>query len=60
MIDRQLIGDVSLAILLAVPTLTLSRPQATTLNDKPSAAAPLIQQAALAQSPTERRFSLES
>jgi hypothetical protein len=59
MIDRQLIGDVGLAILLAVPTLTLSRPQVATPQDEPAAAAPLIEQAALAQSTTERRFSLE-
>jgi hypothetical protein len=58
MIDRQLIGDVGVAILLAVPTLALSRPQVMTPDDKP-AAAPLIQQAALAQSPAGRCFSLE-
>ena len=59
MIDRQLLGDIGLAILLAAPTLALARPQTAVAEDKPTAAAPLIQQAALAQSPTERRFSLE-
>lgn len=60
MIDRQLLGDISLAILLAVPTVALSRPQATGLENK-VAGAPMVEQAALVdQSPTERRFSLES
>jgi hypothetical protein len=59
MIDRQWIGDLGLAILLAVPTVTLSRPQATVPENEPAAAAPLIEQAMLAKSPTERRFSLE-
>ena len=58
MIDRQWIGDVGLAILLALPTAALSRPQPAV--PETSAATPLVEQAALAgQSPTERRFSIE-
>ena len=58
MIDRQLIGDVGLAILLALPTAALSRPQPVV--PKQAAATPLIEQAALVdQSPTERRFSVD-
>ena len=59
MIDRQWVGDVGLAILLALPTVALSRPQPA-VPDK-VAATPVIEQAALAgQSATERRFSLDS
>ena len=59
MIDRQWIGDLGLAILLALPTAALSRPQPA-IPEKVAAATPLIEQAALAdQSPTERRFSLD-
>jgi hypothetical protein len=58
MIDRQWVGDIGFAILLALPTVALSRPQSA-VPDK-SAAAPLVEQAALvAQSPTERRFSMD-
>jgi hypothetical protein len=59
MIDRQLARDVALAVLLGLPTAALSRPQAPNL-DHPQRAAPLVEQAALAdQSSTERRFSIE-
>lgn len=59
MFDRHLLGDIGLAILLAVPTVALSRPQAPI--QKAEAAAPtMVQQAALAdQSATDRRFNLE-
>ena len=58
MIDRQWVGDVGLAILLALPTAALSRPQPAV--PEKAASTPLIEQAALAdQSATERRFSLE-
>ena len=51
---RQWIGDVGLAVLLAMPTLALSRPQPTAPET------PLVEQAALADaSTTERRFSVE-
>ena len=59
MIDRQLIGDIGLAVLLAWPTVALSRPQQQV--PEPSAAtAPLVEQAALTeQTSDERRFTLE-
>jgi len=57
MMIRQWIGDIGLAILLALPTAALSRPQAATPE---AAATPLVEQAAIADaSATERRFSLE-
>ncbi|MFL6752592.1 MAG: hypothetical protein ACJ8FL_05135 [Sphingomicrobium sp.] len=57
MIDRHLLGDVALAILLAVPTLPLSRPQPA-VTDQTAASAPLVEQAALAdRTSAERRFS---
>ena len=59
MIDRQLIGDIGLAVLLAWPTVALSRQQPPA--PEPSATAvPLVEQAALAeQTSDERRFTLE-
>ena len=58
MIDRQWLGDVGLAILLALPTAALSRPQP--IVPEKAAATPLIEQAALVdQSQTERRFSVD-
>jgi hypothetical protein len=60
MIDRHLLGDVALAVLLAAPTLPLSRPQPA-VPEKTAAATPLVEQAALAErTHSERRFSLES
>ncbi len=55
---RQWIGDVGVAILLALPTAALSRPQPPV--PETAAAAPFVEQAAFADaSATERRFSLE-
>ena len=57
MIDRHLIGDVGLAVLLAFPTLALARPQ--TPPSPPAAAAPLAEKAAVAeQTAVQRRFNL--
>lgn len=57
-IDRHLVGDVGLAVLLALPTLALARPDPTT-KDMTPAVAPLVEKAALAESTAvERRFSL--
>ena len=57
MIDRQLIGDVAIAFLLAVPTVALSRPQAA--ENKPEVSSPLVEKAALAdRTGTEKRAEL--
>ncbi|HET9813366.1 MAG TPA: hypothetical protein VFP57_06910 [Sphingomicrobium sp.] len=55
MIDRHLAGDVALAVLLAVPTLSLSKPQPTVAHDNPTAAAAVAKIAAVERTP-ERRF----
>ena len=60
MFDRHLLGDVTIAILLAVPTAALSRPQ-TAVPQHPNGATQIEQQAAqVDQSTTERRFTIES
>jgi hypothetical protein len=60
MIDRHLIGDVGLAVLLAFPTLALARPQAP-LPAQTTATAPLVDRAAVAeQTAVQRRFNLPS
>jgi hypothetical protein len=57
MIDR-LLGDLSLALLLALPTAALARP-ATTGRDTAASAAPLIQEAERAEAfSVDRRTSL--
>ena len=59
MVDRRLIGDIALAVLLAMPTLALARPQQG-VPEQTARVAPMVEQAALAdQSSTERRFSLD-
>lgn len=58
MIDRHLIGDVGLAVLLAFPTLALARPQ-DPVSTQTTATAPLAGKATAAeQTPVQRRFSL--
>ena len=59
MVDRHLLGDIGLAIILAVPTLSLSRPQVTTEEQRVATLLP-HQAASADQSTTERRYSLES
>ena len=60
MVDRHLLGDVGLAVLLAFPTLALARPQAA-IPARTSAASPLIEKAALAErTPVQQRYSLAS
>jgi hypothetical protein len=57
MIDRHLIGDVGLAVLLAFPTLALARPQ-TPPPQHETAAAPMVEKAAIAEQTTaEKRFN---
>jgi hypothetical protein len=58
-VDRHLLGDIGLAVLLAMPTLALARPQPMVENDTAAAGTPLLEQAALAErTQVERRFSL--
>jgi hypothetical protein len=58
MIDRHLIGDVGLAVLLAMPTLALARPQPAVPKESATAVSPLVQRAALAErTAVERKFS---
>ena len=47
-IDRHLIGDVAIAVLLAVPTVALSRPQPA-IPDKPEISSPLVDKEAFAE-----------
>jgi hypothetical protein len=57
MMDRHLMGDVGLAVLLAFPTLALARPQPVFPQN--AAAAPLAERAANAeQTPVQRRYDL--
>lgn len=57
MIDRQFIGDIGLAILLALPTALLARP--VPLAPQGHAYSPLVQKAAMAEhSPASARISL--
>jgi hypothetical protein len=59
MIDRPFVRDAALAVLLALPTAALSRPQAPAPEHR-AEAQPLVQQAALAHaSPSERRFAIQ-
>ena len=59
MIDRQLIGDVALAVLIALPTVAVARPQPFVHQDHAAAAAPLVKTAAVAQrAPVAPRLSL--
>ena len=59
MIDRRLVRDIAVAVLLAVPTIALARPQPAIESSTPAAAQPLIEQAAMAdRTGAERRFAL--
>lgn len=57
MLDRHLIGDVALAVLIAFPSLALARPQPAT-PAQTSATAPLPERAVLADRAAERRLHL--
>lgn len=61
MIDRHMIGDIGLAVLLALPTVALSRPQPPETEQALSArTSAMVEQAALAdRTPTDRRSSLQ-
>jgi len=59
MIDRRLVRDVAVAVLLAVPTIALARPQPAIESSKPAAVQPLVEQAAMAdRTGAARRFAL--
>jgi len=58
MIDRHLIGDVGLAVLLAFPTLAMARPQPPVAAHE-TASSTIAAKAAIAeQTPVQRRYSL--
>jgi hypothetical protein len=59
MSDRKWLGDIGLAVLLALPTGALTRPQITGSTDRPSHATASAAQTAFAEhSPLLHRFSL--
>jgi hypothetical protein len=58
MSDRKWLGDIGLAVLLAVPTGALTRPQVTGSTDRSSGAAAHGQTAFADHSPLLQRFSL--
>ena len=49
MVDRRLFGDAALAILLALPTAVLARPDPDIAKHHATAAAPLIAKAAVVE-----------
>ena len=57
MIDRHLLGDVGLAVLLALPTAVLARPSAD-ISRHAAISAPQLQLASADRSATQSRFSL--
>jgi hypothetical protein len=58
MLDRQLIGDVALAVLIALPTAALARPDPLNHKDR-AAVVPLAQTPAMAErAPLTSRDSL--
>lgn len=60
MIDHRLVRDVAVAVLLAIPTVALARPQPTVEPTPSAAVQPLVEQAALAdRTGAERRFAAE-
>lgn len=59
MFDRHLLGDVAIAVLLALPTAALSRPQAP-VSTSGSSTEIVAQAAQVDQTSTERRFEIDS
>jgi hypothetical protein len=57
MTNRKWLGDIGLAVLLALPTVALTRPQITGLSNHPSNATASTQ-TALAEQARLERFSL--
>ncbi len=58
MIDRHLVGDVALAVLLAVPTLAMAQPQATVAQPTATGATMGAKAAIAERTSVERRYSL--
>jgi hypothetical protein len=57
--NRKWLGDIGFAVLLALPTAALTRPQITGLNDRPARATASAAQTTFAEhSPVLHRFSL--
>jgi hypothetical protein len=59
MSDRKWLGDIGLAVLLALPTGALTRPQITGLSNQTSHATASTQTASAEQARLGERFSLE-
>ena len=53
MIDRRMVGDLALAVLIALPTVAMARPEPLVHKDR-IAAIPLMHTSAIAQRSTER------
>lgn len=60
MFDRHLLGDVAIAVLLALPTAALSRPQAPVSAVSSQSTEIVAQAAEVEQTSTERRFEIDS
>jgi len=58
MIDRHLLGDVGLAVLLALPTAVLARPSSDVSKHAVSATTLQVQLASADRPATQSRFSL--
>ncbi len=58
MIDRHLVGDVALAVLLAVPTLAMARPQATVAQPTATSSTMGAKAAIAERTSVERRYNL--
>lgn len=59
MIDYRLLRDVALAVLLAIPTVALARPQMAIQTSDSAAVQPLVDRAAMAdRTGAERRFAI--
>jgi hypothetical protein len=58
MCNRKWLGDIGFAVLLALPTAALTRPQITGSNDRPRATASAAQTTFAEHSPVLHRFSL--
>ena len=60
MIDRQMLGDVGLAVLLVLPSAALARPEPAA-SDNNARSAPIVEKVAVAERGSlDRRFSLRS